>query len=165
MPWRNNSRRLGIRRWLHTGTALAQTAQPHTRSRRFFFHAVLAAGAGVLLNGCLLASGRRTSSDVQAQSGNVTTTFVSAEGEETNTVETGAAGDVAVIAIVGVEQGQLRLDMLDQNGSVVFSVDGRPNESRTFQGQVATDDRGRLRYRVFARQARNGSVQLLYQRQ
>lgn len=119
---------------------------------------------GLLLSGCLLVSGERTSSDTPQEGGNLSTTFVSAEGDAERVIETGAPGMLNVITIVTVSQGQLQIDMLDPDGSVVYSVQGRPQDQVTKSGNIPTDDEGNLRYRVIARGARSGGFQILYQR-
>lgn len=116
------------------------------------------------LSGCMLVSGERVSADTQAAGGNISASFVSAEGTETRTLATGTPGQLEVIAIVSVDRGELRLDILDPNGSVVFSVQGRPQEQVTRSGSVPTDAEGNLYYRVVTQGARNGNYQILYQR-
>ena len=118
----------------------------------------------LFLSSCLLVSGGATSTDTQAAAGNVSASFVSAEGQDERTLDVGEQSQLAVIAIVSVAQGELRVDILDPNGSVVLSVQGRPNEQVTKSGMVQTNANGELRYRVTAQSARNGSYQVLYQK-
>jgi starvation-inducible outer membrane lipoprotein len=118
----------------------------------------------LLLSGCMLVSGEQTTTDAQPSGGNVNTTFVSAEGEQERMLETGASRSVMnVIVIIAVQQGELRLEVLDPGGAVALAVQGRPDEQVTKSGNVATDQQGVLRYRVVARGARNGGFQMLYQ--
>jgi hypothetical protein len=118
----------------------------------------------LLLSGCLLVSGEQSASDPHPTGGNLSTSFVSAEGDELRTLATGAGPTVVnVILIVSVQQGVLRLEVLDPKDSVVLAIDAQPDESVTKSGNVPTDDQGNLRYRVVARGARNGSFQLLYE--
>ena len=116
------------------------------------------------LSGCMLMSGELTSADTPPTGGNVSTSFVSAEGVDTRTLETGAAGTLNVITIVSADQGSLTVELLDPNGSVVYAVTSRPQEPVTRSGSVPTNDAGELRYRVSATGARNGTFQILYQR-
>jgi hypothetical protein len=118
-----------------------------------------------LLSGCLLVSGERSSVDHQELSGNLSSDFVSAEGATLRDlrVAEGTVG-VQVIVIVAVESGDLRIDVLDAEGAVVFSVAGEPAQQVTRSSIVRADERGNIRYRVAAQGARNGSYQILYQR-
>lgn len=119
----------------------------------------------VLLSGCMLESGARSSTDAQPESGNTNTTFISAEGEREYTLATGAPSvALDVIVIIEIEQGELRLDLLDPNGGAVITLQGRPDTQVTRSASVTTDAQGNLRYRVSARGARNGGYQVLYQR-
>lgn len=121
---------------------------------------------GLLLSGCMLTSGERTSQDVGLQAGNRSATFVSAEGDELRSLEVGAPGaELQVIVILEAEQGELRLDVLDADSAVALSAQSRPDEQVTRSGSVTTDAEGVLRYRVTARGARNGGYQILYQQQ
>ena len=122
------------------------------------------AALALLLNGCLLMSGEQSTTDTQATSGNFNTTFVSAEGGQERTIQTGVgSATLSVIAWVRVQQGELRIELLDPNGAVAISIQGRPDEQITKSGNVPTDSEGNLRYRVIARGARNGGFQVLYQ--
>ncbi len=126
--------------------------------------AITFAAAATILTGCLLASGEETFSDARGGSGNLRTAFVSAEGQtERSLPAADAAIDLRVIAIVTVASGDLRVDILQPDGSVAFAVEGRPDEQVTRTGQTITDEQGRLHYRVVARGARDGSYQLLFQ--
>ena len=122
-------------------------------------------GLGLLLSGCLLTSGERPSMDALPDGGNVSSTFVGADGNAERAVETGAPGaTLNAIVIVQAERGELRLEILNPDGNVAFSVQARPDEQVTRRGDVKTDEQGRLRYRVIAQGARNGGYQVLYQR-
>ena len=122
-------------------------------------------GLALLLSGCLLTSGERPSTDALPDGGNVSSTFVGADGSGERTVETGATGaTMNAIVIVQAERGELRLELLNPDGNVAFSVQARPDEQVTRRGDVLTDEQGRLRYRVIAQGARNGGYQVLYQR-
>jgi hypothetical protein len=122
-------------------------------------------GLAFLLSGCLLTSGERPSTDALPDGGNVSSTFVGADGSAERTVETGANGvTMNAIVIVQAERGELRLELLNPDGNVAFSVQARPDEQVTRRGDVLTDQQGRLRYRVIAQGARNGGYQVLYQR-
>jgi hypothetical protein len=64
---------------------------------------------------------------------------------------------------VRVQQGELRVEMLSPTGAVALSIQGRPDEPVTKLGKVPTDNQGNLHYRIVARGARNGSIEVLYQ--
>ena len=118
-----------------------------------------------MLSGCLLTSGERPSMDALADGGNVSSTFVGADGNAERTIETGALGaQLNAIVIVQAERGELRIELLNPDGNVAFSVQARPDEQVTRRGDVQADEQGRLRYRVIAQGARNGGYQVLYQR-
>jgi len=122
-------------------------------------------GMALLLSGCMLMSGGRTSSDTLPDGGNVSTSFVGADGQQEQVIETGAPRTAfSTIAIVQAERGELQIELLNGDGSVAFAIKGRPEEAVTRSGNVTTDENGRLRYRVSATGARNGNFQILYQR-
>lgn len=126
---------------------------------------VLLAGLALALSGCMFASGAQTSSDVLPDGGNISATFVGAEGRSEQTLDTGAAAvTLNAIVIVQAERGELQVELLNADGSIAVAVKGRPDESVSRSGTVQTDAQGRLRYRVTAAGARNGSYQVLYQR-
>jgi hypothetical protein len=109
-------------------------------------------------------SGEQSTTDAQATGGNFSTSFVSAEGGQEQLFQTGAGpATLSVIALVRVQQGELRIELIDPNGAVVLSVQGRPDEQITKIGKVPTDSEGNLHYRVIARGARNGGFEVLYQ--
>jgi hypothetical protein len=117
-----------------------------------------------LLSGCLLISGERTTIDLLDGTGNVSTLFVSAEGSEERAVQVGTGADeLQVIAIIGIESGDLQIDLLQPDGSVAFAVAGRPDAQITRSSLVRSDDTGQVRYRVLARGARNGEYQIFFQ--
>jgi hypothetical protein len=73
-------------------------------------------------------------------------------------LDTGAPqANLNAIVIVQAERGELQLELLNADGSVALAVKGRPDESVSRSGSVQTDTTGRLRYRVTAAGARNGS--------
>jgi hypothetical protein len=122
-------------------------------------------GLALLLSSCLLTSGERPSMDALPDGGNASSTFVGAHGNGERTVETGANDTTMnAIVIVQADRGELRIELLNPDGNVAFSVQARPDEQVTRRGDVLTDEQGRLRYRVIAQGARNGGYQLLYQR-
>lgn len=137
-------------------------------SRRTSLARALRAAAALLgaaaLSGCLLVSGEATTIDLAEGGGNVLTSFVSAEGAEMRTLDTGVPGaEVQVIAVVEVETGDLQLALLQPEGAVAFAVAARPAAQITRSGAVRTDDAGMVRYRVSATAARDGSFQLFVQ--
>jgi hypothetical protein len=133
--------------------------------RTMALHLVLCSLFSVLLSGCLLTSGERQSIDALPDGGNISATFVGADGSSERAIETGANGArLNAIVIVQADRGELRLELLNPDGNVAFSVQARPDEQVTRRGDVQTDEQGRLRYRVTAQGARNGGYQVLYQR-
>lgn len=145
-------------------TAVAQIPSFVFRLSSFVFRLSSLLALLILLSGCMLISGERTAQDAQSAGGNVTTTFVSAEGSEQRSFAIGGpAREVQVIGIVAVDSGDLTVELLAPDGSVAFAIGSRPGEPVTRSGNVSLDDQGRLSYRVRATGARNGSFQLLYQ--
>lgn len=131
---------------------------------RTTWRAALAIWLALSLSGCIVISGAQNSTDARPAGGNTSMTFVSAEGSEVYTLETGASkAAMNVIVLMTVQEGDLRLEVLDEQGSVVMAVSSRPGQPVTRSGTISTDERGDLRYRVVARGARNGSFQVLYQ--
>ncbi|NJN17714.1 MAG: hypothetical protein HC822_16285 [Oscillochloris sp.] len=117
-----------------------------------------------LLAGCMLVSGERTTIDLQDGVGNISTVFVGAEGQEVRLAPvTAGPAEVQVIAILGVESGDLQIELLQPDGGVVFAVAARPDVQVTRSGAVRTNEQGEVRYRITARSARNGNFQLLFQ--
>lgn len=129
--------------------------------------ALRALGLGLALltlTGCLLVSGEATTIDLQEGAGNLLTSFVGAEGRAERVVAIGTPGaEVRVIAILGVESGDLELALLQPDGAVAFVVAARPDAEVTRSGAVRADEAGRVRYQLSARGARNGSLQLFVQ--
>ncbi len=127
--------------------------------------AILVLGLALLLTGCLLVSGEQASSDTLPDGGNISSSFVGADGQTERTIDTGAAGaQLNAIVIVQAERGEVQVELLNADASLALAVKSRPDEQVTKQGSVLTDARGRLRYRVIASGARNGGYQVLYQR-
>lgn len=77
------------------------------------------------LTGCLLMSGPRETSDRVAEGGNVKVEFVSADGSEVRTIQ-GADGPatLAVTVFAQAEHGQLRIEVLDPQGSQTLVLEG-----------------------------------------
>ena len=136
--------------------SIGKNAQP--------FKVLLVLLVAFVLSSCMLASGEVTSADTPAAGGNVSVSFVSAEGADTRSLNTGRAGTLNVITIVSADQGSLTVELLDPSNSVIYAVTSRPGEPVTKSGSVATDSSGQVRYRVSATGARNGNYQILYQR-
>lgn len=121
--------------------------------------------AMLLLPACMLVSGDRLSADVRPDSGNVTRTFLGAEGTEEYAIPVGdGAAMLQTIVILELQQGEMRLDMLNAGGSVAFTVQSRPGDQVSRTGAVRLDETGTLRYRIVTRGARDGRYQILYQR-
>lgn len=115
------------------------------------------------LAGCLLISGAQQSADRAEDAGNVSVQFVSAEGSELRQVNAAnGATRLDVTVFARSERGQLRIEVLDPNGSAVLVVEGTPDE-QVARATVPTDAAGTLRYRIRATGAQRGGFQLLYQ--
>lgn len=127
---------------------------------------VLATGLllAVLLSGCLLISGEQTRFTRQEGIGDLRTSFVSAEGETVRTIQV-AEGPAAVqvMVIATIASGDLQLDLLQPDNTVAFTVVVPANAQVTRTARVQASDQGYIRYRVAAREARDGSYQLLVQ--
>jgi len=133
------------------------------RKRRYL--ALIGAAVILSLQACMLTSGERASTDVRPDAGNVTRTFLGAEGSEVYAVPIGNGETLLqVIAILELQQGEMRLELLNAGGSVAFAVQSRPGDQVSRSGMVRLDENGVLRYRVIARGARDGGYQILYQR-
>jgi hypothetical protein len=118
----------------------------------------------LLLSGCLLVSGEAMTIDLADGVGNVSTTFVSAEGNEERSVRVSdGAVELQVITIVGLESGDLEIALLQPDGALAFAVASRPDTQVTRSGTVRSTENGEIRYLVTARGARNGSYQLFFQ--
>ncbi len=119
----------------------------------------------LLMPACMLVSGDRLSVDLRPDSGNITRTFLGAEGTDEYAIPIGSgATTLQTIVILEVQQGELRLEMLNAGGSVAFAVQSRPGDQVSRAGAVRLDETGTLRYRVITRGARDGGYQILYQR-
>jgi hypothetical protein len=115
------------------------------------------------LSGCLLISGANQSADSTGEGGNVYVSFVSAEGNDTRTVQTNfPAQTLDLTVFVRNERGQMRIEVLDDRGSVALSIEGTAQE-QVRPGQVRTNAAGEFRYRVRATGAQRGEFQILYQ--
>lgn len=115
------------------------------------------------LSGCLLISGPNESADSTPDGGNVYVGFVSAEGNDTRTVATNfPSAELEVTVLARSDKGQMRIDVLDDQGGTLFSVEGTADE-RGQRGAVRTNAAGEFRYRVRATGAQRGSFQILYQ--
>ena len=116
-----------------------------------------------LLSGCLLISGAQQSSDRAEDAGNVNVQFVSADGSEVReVVAADGATSLLVTVFARVDRGQLRIEVLDPDGSAVVIVEGTADE-QVARGSVPTDAEGRLRFRIKATGAHRGGFQILYQ--
>jgi hypothetical protein len=117
----------------------------------------------LLLSGCFLISGPTRSADRTADGGNVFVSFVSAEGNDTQSVATNFPSQQLQVTVFAQNRnGQMRIEVLDPQGSVVLSVEGTAQE-RVGQAVVQTDPAGVFRYRVRATGAQRGSFTILYQ--
>ena len=126
---------------------------------------LLALACALLLGGCMLVSGGQSSSDALPDGGNISASFVGADGSSVQTVNTGLPNaTLSATVIVQAERGELQVSLLAPDSSVALVVRGRPQESVSRTGTVATDADGNLRYRISAEGARNGGYQVFYQR-
>jgi hypothetical protein len=124
---------------------------------------VLALCCVPFLAGCLLVSGAQQSSDRADDAGNVSLHFVSAEGTEEREVTAADGATTLVVTVFArTEQGQLRIEVLDPQGSATLVIEGTPEE-QVARATIDTDANGVFRYRVRATGARQGSFQILYQ--
>lgn len=138
---------------------------PTARSRRAMIGGVAALLGSTLISGCMLASGKRTSLDARPEAGNTQVSFLSAEGDELGSIAVGPTFTTyEVIVIIAIEQGELQLDVFDASGAPAISLKARPDQQVTRSANLASDERGNLRYRVTTRGARNGNYQILYRR-
>jgi hypothetical protein len=116
-----------------------------------------------LLSGCFLIAGEQASNDNTPDGGNVYVTLVSADGSEVRSVPTEFRDQpLGVFVSARSEQGQLRIEVLNPDDSVVFVVDAQPSEQYN-DGTVLTNTAGKFRYRIRATGAQNGEFQILYQ--
>jgi hypothetical protein len=127
-------------------------------------HLLLSALVCLLLSGCMLMAGRDVASEGEAGRGLLRTSFVSAEGEQRRALDVGGPGTVRLQLDVRVAQGELRLEVFDPEGRVALAVNGRSGGAVAGASSIRTDERGRVSYRVLARNARDGAYQLSYQR-
>lgn len=118
-------------------------------------------GSALLLAGCLLISGEQTTVSLQGSAANILTTFVSAEGSDEYRVPALPANTEAqAIVIVAVESGDVQIDLIQPDGSVSFVLASRPGAQVTRSGPIRSDAEGQIRYRITARGARNGEIQI-----
>ncbi len=118
----------------------------------------------LLLAGCLQISGEATTIDLGPDGGNVSTSFVGAEGSAERTLALDRPGVAAqVIVMVEVRSGDLEVSLLQPDGAVAFVTASRPGAQVTRSGVVRADEAGRIRYRVSARGARDGAFQVFVQ--
>jgi hypothetical protein len=117
----------------------------------------------LLLGGCLLVSGEQTTIDMLEDSGNLSTSFVGADGSEDRTVRVGdVPAEIQVIVMVSIESGDLGVELRQPDGTLAFAVSSKPDAQVTYSGMVRSDDTGLVRYRVSAYSARNGSYQIFF---
>jgi hypothetical protein len=115
------------------------------------------------LSGCLLISGPVQSTDSTPDGGNVYVGFVSAEGSETRTVDTNfPAQELEITVFAQNQRGQMRVEILDEQNSVVVAVEGQADEQARV-GKVQTNGEGEFRFRIRATGAQRGAFQILYQ--
>ncbi|MDZ4720708.1 MAG: hypothetical protein SH847_19810 [Roseiflexaceae bacterium] len=134
-------------------------------NRRFCIRSVAFLVGSAFLSGCMLVSGRRESLDARPEAGNTRVSFLSAEGDELGSIAVGPSFTTyEVIVIIAVEQGDLQLDVYDADGAAAITLKARPDEQVTRSANLASDERGNLRYRVTTHGARNGNYQILYRR-
>ncbi len=131
--------------------------------RRFCLELLILVTILPSLSGCLLISGAVQTSDSTSDGGNVYVDFVSADGTDTRAVQTNfPAQALEVLVAARTEHGQLRIEILDEQNSVVLALDAQSMEEWR-QGIVTTDVEGIFRYRIRATGAQRGTFQILYQ--
>src|SRR5918998_3494235 len=82
------------------------------------------------LSGCLLIAGGQQSADRAEDAGNVSVEYVSMDGAEVRSVNAAdTAASLLVTVFARTERGQLRIEVLDPQGSAVFVVEGTPEEA------------------------------------
>lgn len=115
------------------------------------------------LSGCFLIAGEQSSGDTTTDGGNVYSTFVSADGTEVRSVPTDFRDQQLLVTVSARnQQGLLRIDVLNSDNSVVFTVDAQPSD-QTKRGVVATNAAGEFRYRLTTSGAQQGEFQILFQ--
>jgi hypothetical protein len=118
----------------------------------------------LLLGGCLLTSGEQQLIDRQGDAVALQLSLVGAEGAQSRTLAVGSANtEVQVIALLSVASGDLSLELLQPDQSVVFVLTARPDSEVTRSARVLTDADGLLHYRITATGARDGLLQLFVQ--
>lgn len=118
----------------------------------------------LLATGCMITSGGRETSDLRPEAGSLSVSFVASEGEQNRALLIGARSTtVNVTVFAQADSGDLRIDVLQPDGSVAFAVEARPDERVSRTGSVQTSEAGELGFRVVARNARRGSFDLFYQ--
>ncbi len=115
--------------------------------------------------GCYLASGERTTllpADASGR-GEISGRLVSADGSTMRELQVGPSNEtVAVELTVEVERGELTLEILSPEGNAVLAAAARYGRAGRADGVVRTDEAGRLRYRLSAREAGNGRYTIRY---
>ncbi len=136
----------------------------HLPEGRTVLKLLLLVAATLLLASCLQISGESTTIDLGPDGGNVSTSFVGAEGSAERTLALGRPGVAAqVIVMVEVRSGDLEVSLLQPDGAVAFVTASRPGAQVTRSGVVRADEAGRIRYRLSARGARDGAFQVFVQ--
>jgi hypothetical protein len=116
-----------------------------------------------LLSGCFLIAGAQQSSDSTPDGGNISVSFVSADGTEIRSVPTGfMAQPLDVTVSARTNTGQFRIEILGPQDDAVLVLDAQPGEQYK-RDTVMTDASGAFRYRIRATGAQNGEFQILYQ--
>ncbi|MGB9737761.1 hypothetical protein [Chloroflexus sp.] len=143
------------------------TVQSHMVDRRFgsalrqIIAILCLSGWVMLLTGCLLITGEQTTVSLQGSAANILTTFVSAEGADEYRVPALPPNtEVQAIVFLSVESGDVQIDLIQPDGAVSFVLASRPGSQVTRSGPIRSDDQGQIRYRLTARNARNGEVQI-----
>ncbi len=118
-------------------------------------------GCSWLLSGCMLISGEQTTISLQEGAANILTTFVSAEGsDEYRLAVMPASSEAQAIVMVAVESGDVQIELIQPDGAVALALASRPGAQVTRSGPIRSDEQGQIRYRLTARSARNGEIQI-----
>lgn len=113
--------------------------------------------------GCFLASGERVTFlpvDLEGN-GEVSGRLVSADGSTVREIAVGQANaPIALEVRAEVERGELTVEILSPDGAPVLAATARYGRGGHGTGVVLSDEAGRLRYRIVAREAGNGGYSI-----
>jgi hypothetical protein len=110
------------------------------------------------------ASGTQSSSHQTANGGDLTVSIGKANGTTTETIETGASGEVILDANVtlAVGFGSYKIELLGQEDEVTLTLEASAGQTVEGQGWMVTDAIGEASYRVTAVEAGNVTYVIEY---